>query len=150
MHHQARSSPNPASPGAGVVTNGPTTACASPRAAGRAIAYRSGPPFAATNFSGTGTMAWVAPEKPAEALLESAQLRAELDLLLTLALHSRERDVLRLRYGLDDGNAKTFSAVAQVMGLGMSQVRTLESRALDTLRRPHFLSRLEEFNEVEP
>ena len=33
-----------------------------------------------------------APEQPAESLLESAQLRAELDLLLTLALHSRERD----------------------------------------------------------
>ena len=90
-----------------------------------------------------------APEQPAESLLESAQLRAELDLLLTLALHSRERDVLRLRYGLDDGNAKTFAAIAEVMGLGMSQVRTLESRALATLRRPHFVTRLEEFQGVE-
>ena len=57
--------------------------------------------------------------------------------------------MLRLRYGLDDGNAKTFAAIAEVMGLGMSQVRTLESRALATLRRPHFVTRLEEFQGVE-
>ena len=90
-----------------------------------------------------------AKEKTAEDLLGSAQLRAELDLLLTLALHSKERDVLRLRYGLDDGNAKTFTAVGQLMGLAVGQVRTIETRALETLRRPHFVSRLEEFAEVD-
>jgi len=85
-------------------------------------------------------------EKSPESLLQSAQLRAELDLLLTLALQPEERDVLRLRYGLDDGNSKTFAAVANIMGgRTIGQVRALDKSALESLRRPHFLSRLEEF-----
>ena len=80
-----------------------------------------------------------------EAMMESVQLRAELDLLLTLALTPDERDVLRLRYGIDDGNAKTFAAVGKIVDKGVRQVRTIETRALEHLRRPQFLSRLEEF-----
>jgi RNA polymerase primary sigma factor len=84
-------------------------------------------------------------EKSPEAVLHSAQLRSELELLLSLACQPNERDVLRLRYGLDDGNAKTFTAVAGIMGLGVAQVRSLDNKALEALRRPHFLTRLEEF-----
>ena len=36
---------------------------------------------------------------------------------------------MRLRYGLDDGNSKTFSAVASIVSLSTRQVRTVEQRA---------------------
>ena len=90
-----------------------------------------------------------AKEARADELLLSAQLRTELDLLLTLALSTEERDVLRLRYGLDDGNSKTFTAVGKIVGLNVKQVRSVENKALDALRRPHFLTRLEEFLDVD-
>ena len=82
-------------------------------------------------------------------LLQSAQLRAELDLLLRLALTEEERDVLRLRYGLDDGSAKTFRVVGQLTGRATAEVRSLEQAALGSLRRPHFLDRLEDFVDID-
>ena len=88
-------------------------------------------------------------EKTPEDLLSTAHLRTELDLLLNLALPPNERDVLRLRYGIDDGNSKTFAAVSKIVNRPVRQVRNDERRALDSLRRPHFISRLEEFLDVD-
>ena len=82
-------------------------------------------------------------------VIHSAQLRDELDLLLKLALQPEERDVLRLRYGLDDGNAKTAGAVGRIIGIKLTQVRGLEARALKALRRPTFLQRLETYLEYD-
>lgn len=87
--------------------------------------------------------------KSPEDVLNSLQLRTELDLLLTLALQSDERDILRLRYGLDDGNAKSITHTGRITGLTMRQVKATEARALEALRRPHFLTRLEEFLDVD-
>jgi DNA-directed RNA polymerase sigma subunit (sigma70/sigma32) len=77
--------------------------------------------------------------------VERAQLRSELDLLLQLALTSEERDVLRLRYGLDDGNAKSIAAIGRLIGIKVTAVRRLEAGALRSLRKPNFLERLESF-----
>ena len=98
------------------------------------------------------TLADIVPsdEPSAEEVMQSTQLRSELELLLNLALSSEERDVLRLRYGIDDGTAKKHHGVAKIMGIPIKAVRKYESRALDALRRPHFLGRLEEFLEFEP
>ena len=79
----------------------------------------------------------------------SAEVIAELDLLLNLALLAEQRDVLRLRYGIDDGNAKSCAAVGSIMGIPTRQVRKTEQKALEALRRPHFISRLEEFLDVD-
>ena len=49
------------------------------------------------------------------------------------------------RYGLDDGSAKTYVKVGQIMGVPMSKVRSMEKTALESLRKPHFITRLEEF-----
>ena len=56
-----------------------------------------------------------------------------------------ERDVLRLRYGLDDGQARTIASVGKLVGRGVGAVRNTEQRALKKLRRPCFISRLESF-----
>ena len=85
-----------------------------------------------------------------EDLVQSVQLRTELDLLLTLALKTEERDVLRLRYGLDDGNGKSLTAIGKLMGLRMPHVRAIEQRALKSLRKPSFLERLEAFLHYDP
>jgi RNA polymerase sigma factor (sigma-70 family) len=83
-----------------------------------------------------------------EELLQSSQLRSELDLLLQLALQTEQRDVLRLRYGLDDGNHKTYAKTGQLIGRTSSEVRSIESSALVALRRPSFMRRLEEFVDI--
>lgn len=80
-----------------------------------------------------------------DANLEVSLLRSELESLLKLALPPLERDVMRLRYGLDDGVGKTLSAVGQIAGMKAVKVRSLEASALRKLRRPHFKARLEEF-----
>jgi len=86
-----------------------------------------------------------APNVAPEEVIQAAQLRAELDLLLQLALKPDERDVLRLRFGLDDGNAKSIAKIGRIVGTKVSGVRVLEQRALRSLRRPAFLQRLEQF-----
>jgi len=80
-----------------------------------------------------------------EQLMDSTLLRDELELLLRLALPPLERDVMRLRYGLDDGQGKTLAAVGRIVGVKLAHVRSIEQRALKALRRPIFLDRLEEF-----
>lgn len=54
------------------------------------------------------------------------------DLLETLP--SREKKVLRLRYGLDDGCSRTLEEVGQVLGLSEKGVHQIMTRALRKLR----------------
>ena len=54
-------------------------------------------------------------------------------------LSPHERDVLRLRLGLDDGVIRTSREVAEICGgnLSMSEVRLAEKRAYKKLREPY-------------
>lgn len=49
-------------------------------------------------------------------------------------LEPRQRDVLRLRYGLDDGRMKTLEEIAQIFNITKQQVRIIEANALRNLR----------------
>lgn len=49
-------------------------------------------------------------------------------------LDERDRNVIVLRYGLDDNNPKTLGEVADLMGLSRERVRQIEERAIRTLR----------------
>ncbi len=51
-------------------------------------------------------------------------------------LDRREREILRLRFGLDRGEARTLREVAAIMHLTSERVRQLEYRALTKLRHP--------------
>ncbi len=72
-----------------------------------------------------------APSPEREAVREL--LRDDL-LSLVEGLPQREAVVLRMRYGLDDGNPRTLAQVGAVLGVSRERVRQLEGRAVQRLR----------------
>lgn len=61
-------------------------------------------------------------------------LTEELDKILE-SLRPRERDVLKLRFGLNDGNKRTLEEIGQLFGVSRERVRQIETRALNKLRK---------------
>ena len=59
--------------------------------------------------------------------------REEIDTILG-RLTSRERDVVRLRFGLDDGRARTLEEVGSSLNVTRERVRQIELRAMKKLR----------------
>ena len=57
----------------------------------------------------------------------------------------REREILRLRYGLADGCSRTLEDVAKVFSITRERVRQIEMEALRALRQPSRVSRLSGF-----
>lgn len=50
-------------------------------------------------------------------------------------LNDRDRQIVIMRYGLDDNEPKTLGEVAELLGLSRERVRQIEERAISTLRR---------------
>ena len=65
------------------------------------------------------------------------------DVLLTLT--EREEQVLRLRFGLDDGCCKTLEEVGQMFGVTRERIRQSEAKALRKLRHPSRSRKLKAF-----
>jgi RNA polymerase primary sigma factor len=61
-------------------------------------------------------------------------LSEELEKILD-SLRPRERDVLKLRFGLNDGNKRTLEEIGQLFGVSRERVRQIETRALNKLRK---------------
>ena len=73
-------------------------------------------------------------------------LRTELeDVLETLT--DREENVLRLRFGLDDGRNRTLEEVGKVFGVTRERIRQIEAKALRKLRHPSRSKQLKDFLE---
>jgi RNA polymerase sigma factor (sigma-70 family) len=53
-------------------------------------------------------------------------------------LNDREREILRLRFGLDSGEARTLEEVGQRFSLTRERIRQIEARAMSKLRHPAF------------
>jgi RNA polymerase primary sigma factor len=75
-----------------------------------------------------------AAEQAGSTAAESADLSNRLHGLVA-ELAPREREVLRLRFGLDGGYERTLAQAGTEMGLSRERVRQLESSALARLRR---------------
>jgi RNA polymerase primary sigma factor len=68
------------------------------------------------------------------------------DLIEVMAgLSPRERDVLRLRFGLDDGRQRTLEEVGQLFGVTRERIRQIEAKALRKLRHPNRSRRLRDY-----
>jgi len=59
------------------------------------------------------------------------------------SLLPREREVIRLRYGLDDGRERTLEEVGQLFGITRERVRQIEFKAMRKLRQPDRSTKLE-------
>lgn len=65
------------------------------------------------------------------------------DVLDTLT--DREENVLRLRFGLDDGRQRTLEDVGKVFGVTRERIRQIEAKALRKLRHPSRSKQLKDF-----
>ena len=83
-------------------------------------------------------------EDPAYQDVERKLLREDLESVLA-TLSPRERDVLRLRYGLDDGRMKTLEDIGQIFEVTRERIRQIEAKALRKLRHPNRNGVLKEY-----
>jgi RNA polymerase primary sigma factor len=82
-------------------------------------------------------------EAPAQSVAHEL-LREDLSEVLG-SLSPRERDVLRLRFGLDDGRQRTLEEVGQLFGVTRERIRQIEAKALRKLRHPNRSRHLKEY-----
>lgn len=79
-----------------------------------------------------------------EELAEGNILRELLKVCLD-TLQEREQKVIRLRFGLDDGRARTLEEIGKEFGVTRERIRQIEAKALRKLRHPSRSRRLKDF-----
>jgi len=84
-----------------------------------------------------------AAEAPADAAARRMLNRAVVDALDELS--EREKQVVRLRFGLDDGQARTLEEVGKEFGVTRERIRQIESKTLAKLRHPHRSQKLRDY-----
>jgi RNA polymerase primary sigma factor len=82
-------------------------------------------------------------EAPAEAAARSMLSDAVLEALGELS--ERERAVVRLRFGLEDGQARTLEEVGKEFGVTRERIRQIESKTLAKLRHPQRSQKLRDY-----
>lgn len=82
--------------------------------------------------------------KTSEAAVDDVMLRKEIEKVLD-TLTERERRVLTLRFGLDDGNPKTLEEVGREFNVTRERIRQIEAKALRKIRYPVRSKRLIDF-----
>ncbi|MBI2953971.1 MAG: RNA polymerase sigma factor RpoD [Chloroflexi bacterium] len=82
---------------------------------------------------------------PAEAASHQLLKEQVEDVLDSLSL--RERRVLQLRFGLDDGRSRTLEEVGKEFGVTRERIRQIEAKALRKLRHPSRSKKLKDYLE---
>jgi RNA polymerase primary sigma factor len=82
---------------------------------------------------------------PAEAASHQL-LREQMENVLD-SLSGRERRVLQLRFGLDDGRSRTLEEVGKEFGVTRERIRQIEAKALRKLRHPSRSKKLKDYLE---
>jgi len=85
-------------------------------------------------------------EKAESSEKEAAQneLLERIDEVLA-SLSEREAQVIRLRFGIDDGYARTLDQIGRTFGVSRERIRQIEERALNKLRHPVRIRKLKDF-----
>ncbi len=84
----------------------------------------------------------IRPEDQASAELLKAHLSEVLD-----TLNDREKKVLKLRFGLEDGRQRTLEEVGKEFGVTRERIRQIEAKALRKLRHPTRSKKLKDYLE---
>ncbi len=87
-------------------------------------------------------------EDPQAEAPAAAAARALLNSAVTAALdelNERERQVVRMRFGLDDGQARTLEEVGREFGVTRERIRQIESKTLAKLRHPQRSQKLRDY-----
>ena len=79
-----------------------------------------------------------------EGNVESVMLREHIDILLE-DLKERERQVIVLRFGLEDGHPRTLEEVGKEFNVTRERIRQIEAKALRKLRNPVRSKRIRDF-----
>jgi RNA polymerase primary sigma factor len=82
-------------------------------------------------------------EAPAEAAARKMLGDAVIEALDEL--NDREKQVVRLRFGLDDGQPRTLEEVGREFGVTRERIRQIESKTLAKLRHPHRSQKLRDY-----
>jgi len=82
----------------------------------------------------------LAPAEAASFVMLKEQIEEVLD-----TLNEREQRVLRLRFGLDDGKARTLEEVGREFGVTRERIRQIEAKALRKLRHPQRSKKLRDY-----
>jgi len=84
--------------------------------------------------------------KPPPDVASHQLLKEQIDEVLS-SLNARERRVLQLRFGLEDGRSRTLEEVGREFGVTRERIRQIEAKALRKLRHPSRSKKLKDYLE---
>jgi RNA polymerase primary sigma factor len=79
--------------------------------------------------------------------IEFSDLQSGVDQMLA-SLNERQRSIVKMRFGLESGEANTLEAIGQKMCLTRERIRQIENSAFSKLRHPVRKEQLEELREL--
>jgi RNA polymerase primary sigma factor len=86
-------------------------------------------------------------EAPADAAARTMLVDAVVEAMSEL--NEREQQVVRLRFGLEDGQSRTLEEVGREFGVTRERIRQIESKTLAKLRHPHRSQKLRDYLEAD-
>jgi len=76
------------------------------------------------------------PDESAFDRVDRRIMKEDVDGLLSMWLSPREKDIIRMRFGLDDGTPKTLSEIGEALGVTRERIRQIEQKAMRKLKHP--------------